>query len=416
MGEGGSFACPECGNELTLKGTSAGRQLRCNWCETWVEVPFLPRAVVRRTRFSRGRPRWVAWTWWGLAALTLLLVVFGTRGILRTRNRQRIERNLTARIADATAEERAGRFEAAVKSIHAALAEAARLEPQQRPARMAELEELRDRFVRRAAVAQIESAAKATPGEAIATYKALLARTWREGTLEGLEGTLREKLERTRRQWAEADLAAAKQAVVAGLPDEAIDLCERSIKTAEELAPAVQNPLQNQANAIVAALIDQRGVIYDQPQGQFTLGTPQSYRTALQPVLGPVLRQHGYLTDRPSSSWHSLWTTRAPYHFSFDVVERQHGDYLNTKSQLSILSLRMMLSRNGSSIWQAGPLQAQTQPSIPSLSAFTASRFATDERRRAEFERVLYDDAQATLMAKVQFSLRSFLDIRPSTP
>ena len=69
MGEGGSFACPECGNKLALKGTTAGRQVRCGWCETWVEIPFLPRAMVPRwARFSRGRrPRWVAWTWGGLA-------------------------------------------------------------------------------------------------------------------------------------------------------------------------------------------------------------------------------------------------------------------------------------------------------------------------------------------------------------
>lgn len=416
MGVGGSFACPECGNELKLKGTTAGRQLRCGWCETWVEVPFLPRAVVRRARFSRGRrPKWVAWAWGGVAVVTLLLVVAGARGILRARSRQRIEGRLTALVAAAEAEENAARFDAAVKAIQDAIAEAARLDSL-RPARLEELQNLRDKFVRRAAVAQLESAAKAAPAAAIATYKALLARTWRDGSLEGLEGTLRERLERTRRQWAEADLAAARQAVGVGQPNEAIDLCDRLVKTAEELAPAVQSQLQNDAHAIVVALIDQRGVIFDPPQGQFTLGTPQSYQATLQPVLSPLLRQHGYVTDRSSSSWNSLWKTRAPYHVGVEVVERQNGSYLNTGSQLSNLSLRLILNREGSSIWQVGPLLAQTQPSIPSLSAFTASRFATDARRRREFERVLYDDAQATLIMKVQSSLRNIPDVRVSKP
>lgn len=415
MGESGSFACPECGNELRLKGTTAGRQLRCGWCETWVEVPFLPRAVIRRARFSKGRrPKWVLWAWAGVAVVALLVAVFGTRGVLKARNRHQVEGNLVALITEAEAEEHAGRFDAAVRAIQEALAQAARLDSP-RSARLTELRQLRDKYVRRAAVSQLESAAHAAPGEAIATYKALLARTWREGTLAELEGTLRERLDRTRRQWAEADLAAAKQAVANGQANEAIDFCERLVKTVEELAPAVQSQLQNEATTIVADLIEQRGVIFDAPQGQFTLGTPELYLKALQPILGPVLRQHGYVLDRPASFWAPLWKSKTPYHFALEVVERQFGAYLNTGSQLSSLSLRLMLNgRDGSPIWQVGPLLAQTQPSIPSLSAFTASRYATDSRRRGEFERVLYDDAQATLGARVQASLRGFPKARVS--
>src|SRR5690349_15488757 len=112
---GGTFACPECGNEVELKGTSPGRQVRCGWCETWGEGPFLPRSVgaPRRKRFRGRRPRWVAWAWAGLALLGVVVLAVGTSRVLRSQDRARRERALAALVATADDDERAGRLEEA---------------------------------------------------------------------------------------------------------------------------------------------------------------------------------------------------------------------------------------------------------------------------------------------------------------
>lgn len=408
MDRGGTFACPECGNELALKGNSAGRQIRCGWCETWVEIPFLPRAVVRRARFSRGRrPRWVVWAWGGIAILTVLTVMFGANRVIRDRSRHRIEQRLAGLMARAEAAESEGRFGEAV----AAIQEAVRAGSQLRDGQSERLQ-ARDRLVRRAAEAEIESAARAEPAVAVAVYKGLLSRAWRDGALEGLEETLRDRLERTRRQWAETDLAAAKQAVAAGQANEALTICERLMGTTESLDSPAQEPLQAETNAIVADLIEQRGVVFKPPTGEFTLGSPASYQATLERLFEPVLRQHGYVPRRAGSRWSELWDTRGPYHVSAQVVERQLGSYLNSGNRLSSLSFDVGLNRGEATVWRSGPLLARTQPSIPSLSAFTSSRLMMDKNRRIEAERLLYDDARSQLDERLNANLRKLPDLR----
>ncbi len=174
VGESGSFACPECGNELGLKGTTAGRQLRCGWCRNGVEVPFLPRAVIRRARFSKGRrPKWVIWAWAGVAVVALLVAVFGTRGSQGAEPASGWG-NLVAAITEAEAEEHAGRFESAVRAIQegAGPGGSARF-----PVRLGWRSSVSSGISTCVGLRslELESAARAARGEAIATYKALLA-------------------------------------------------------------------------------------------------------------------------------------------------------------------------------------------------------------------------------------------------
>src|SRR3954470_18197601 len=87
---GGTFACPECGNPVELKGLAPGREVRCGWCRTRVEVPFLPRAAGRR-RSSSGRrraPRWARWAWPVVGLAAILLVAAGTGRMFLRRTRQ----------------------------------------------------------------------------------------------------------------------------------------------------------------------------------------------------------------------------------------------------------------------------------------------------------------------------------------
>ena len=43
----GSFACPECGSDVEVRGLAPGRQVRCGFCHRLLEVPYLPRAAGR---------------------------------------------------------------------------------------------------------------------------------------------------------------------------------------------------------------------------------------------------------------------------------------------------------------------------------------------------------------------------------
>lgn len=418
MDRGGSFACPECGAELALKGTTAGRQIRCGWCETWVEIPFLPRAVASRARFARGRsrrPAWVVWAWGGVAVLAVLVATFGANRWVRVRSRVRAEQRLAGLMAEAEAAEREGRFDEAVAAIQGAVRETGRAGSPVKD-RRPELQQRRDELVRRAAEVEIEAAGRAEPAAAVAVYKGLLARIWRDAALEGLEGPLRKRLERTRRLWAEADLAVARQAAQAGRCHEALDVCERLFGTAEELGPPAHDSFQAEADAIVTGLVALRGVVFSPPAGDFTLGSPQSYGATLERLMGPVLRQHGYLPPRPASRWKALWETRVPYRVAAQVVERQTGSYLNSGNRPSNLALDVSLDNGETSVWRSGPLRAQTQPSIPTLNAFTSSRLVIDSRRRVEAERLLYDDARAQLEERLNGSLRKLPDFRPLTP
>src|SRR4051812_21995503 len=126
---GGSFACPECGNSLKLKGLTPGRQVRCAWCRTWVEVPFLPRVVPggRSSRVRKGKPKWAGWAWAGLGLAAFLLLVAGASRMVRTQSRQ-VHVEAFDRLSDAaTADERQGLYGPALASIEAALIEAAKI-------------------------------------------------------------------------------------------------------------------------------------------------------------------------------------------------------------------------------------------------------------------------------------------------
>jgi len=413
MGDSGRFACPECGNELKVKRTTAGLKVRCGWCETWVEIPFLPREIRPRKRFSHrgGRPAWVPWAWGGLGILALLLAFTGTSRFLAARGRHRSERALNALISKAKAEEETGHFDAAASAIELALKQ--ELETKGgRPERRERLQRHRDRIVRKAAEARIQAASASPPDVAVATYKELLKRQWEDGALEGLEATLRQKLEETRLRWSESDLSKARRLVEEGNAALAFDLCERTWKTTRELESRDKERLEAEVNQVALNLIRQRGVSYTPARGEFTFGTPRSYKENLSHILGPVLAHLGYLPVRPDSTWAQEWDTQAAHQVAAQVVERLGPLYLDSQGQISLLSLTVTLKHGESSVWQGGPLIAQTQASIPSLTAFTTSRLTLDKGKRNEFERLLYDDARATLEGKLHRSLRTLPQYR----
>src|SRR4051794_16631826 len=110
-GEGmvGSFACPECGAEVTPGARSPGRQVRCARCSTLVEVPFLPRVAVRRRgRSARAWRRPAAWG--ALALVGVALMATGVGRALRSSPRAGPEAGLDELAAGSAEAEHDGRL------------------------------------------------------------------------------------------------------------------------------------------------------------------------------------------------------------------------------------------------------------------------------------------------------------------
>ena len=414
MGE--TFACPECGTELHLRGLTPGRQVRCGWCDTWVEVPYLPRAAQRGSRRTRGsRPAWLPWAWVALAVAGVVIVGAGVRRAVRAREQAQVENSLADRTTAAEAAERAGRFDEARATFEEALTVAGQLR-YGGAERLETLRKRRDEVARRWARGQLDAASKLAetqPAQSVALSLSVLSRARHDRALDDLSADVRERLDRARLHWVEQDLAAARRAVDADRFVPALDICERLVETASNLSAAVRHPFQQQADALVSEIVSCRGVVLEPTKGQFTFGTTRAYDQALHPILADNLRQRGYVVKPPESSWQALWDTRAPYRVTVTVNEVLGSHYLQSKNRLSALFFRAGMTRDGKVIWEEGPISARTQVPVPSLPAYLASRVAVGNLRSESFERILYENARAALLTRFASTLRNLPDTHP---
>ena len=141
----GVFACPECGQELGVEGVSPGREVQCEACSTWVEVPFLPRNLAMRRTRRPGRSPWAST---GLRAavgfvVVALLGLVASR-VIGGRVRSDRERVLAELVASAERAESSSQYDVALREVEAALAHARTFE-REGSGRLGELAGRRDR-------------------------------------------------------------------------------------------------------------------------------------------------------------------------------------------------------------------------------------------------------------------------------
>ncbi len=118
----GSFACPECGSDVEVRGLAPGRQVRCAFCHRLLEVPYLPRAAGpswKRRRFAR--PKWVTWAWAGLSVVVAALVTAGTVEFVRRRYNSMQDRTINQLLVTSQRHESEGRLGEALIDMDAAL-------------------------------------------------------------------------------------------------------------------------------------------------------------------------------------------------------------------------------------------------------------------------------------------------------
>ncbi len=414
----GAFACPECGCEIHLKGLSPGREVRCEWCRTWVEVPYIPRAdqikSLRRTRFPTGRWQWPVWAW-PIVAVLVVAITFAVGRLIVRSQWQKAENEAVAKLVESSREaETSGRLGEALAEMEGALAQALSQNPH--PAGLDELRHRRDSLSRREAESQLAALNDlervGDPGNAVGRALTLLARAAKDEALEGLEPQIHATLERHRLRWVEADARSAEMADEAGQAANALELCQRQYTTAGELPQPLRETWQIRAGTLAQKVIHEHGTIVEPVHGQFTLGTPNKYGSLIDQMLIAALRQAGYLPRPPNALWDEHWSSLAPYHVAFEIHEHQDETYLESQNRVSNIDSKLSLLRQGEAIWREGP-NAHTQVPLPGLPAYQASRVAVSDRRSPEFERLLYENARDNLLQQLGATLHKIPAARP---
>jgi hypothetical protein len=401
-----TFACPECGDEVTLTGATPGRQVRCARCETWVEVPYLPRAGVwTRPRFRRKRPTWViplAWTSVALLAAIVAILV-GSR-VVATRSHAVRESTVAEILDSADLAEKSGRTSQALSEVEAAIT-LLRASPSEESDRLSELTRRRDRLSVREAEERLAASARLEPSDAVGDLLTLQARARRDPALGSMTSAISAAIEAARSRLVQADLDAARSALDGGRHLDALALGERALVVADKLGAESSKAAVAEAEALMAPILGRIGVIVVQTPGQYTLGSAEAYDASLGPIIGEGLRRQGFAPRPPRGPAKALWDRHAAYQLNFQVHEAQDSLYLQSKSRVSAITASLTLSNASGTNWSTR-ITGKTQVPLPDLPAYVGSRLAVSDHRDPDTERRLYENARTSMLDMVGFNLK----------
>jgi hypothetical protein len=403
----GVFACPECGQELEVEGSSPGREVQCEECLTWVEVPFFPRnSEWKRGRQSTPRSPWLeskilrgAVVFAGVALLGLI----ATR-MIGGRVRSDKEQVLAVLLASTDEAEASKRFDVALREIEGALAQARSIDPTGSQ-RLVELKCRRDRISLREAEARLAVVDELDPDRAVGESLTIAERARHDPALDPLAGTIEARLDGSRRRQAEADLQCARRALESGKDAEAFAAAERLHDRAEQLADPARKLYQDEARAVLEAAVEHSGVALPPVTGRFAVGSAEAYTETLQRQRVEALKARGYLPQPRLSPWAILWSEKAPWQATVQIVESREEYYLQSKNRITQVDGTFELIRNGHVLWKTRVF-ARTRMPLPDLPAYLAGHLATAGKRNPETERTLHDDAVAQFVEQTARNLR----------
>jgi hypothetical protein len=399
----GSFACPECGSEVEVRGLAPGRQVRCAFCHRLLEVPYLPRAAGPSWKRRRqARPKWVAWAWVGLCVLLAVVVAAGAVQFLRRKYDSIQDRSINQLLQSSQRHEADGRLNEALIDLDAALD----LADKAGPAWVKRREEERTRrpdLARRDA----ESVLAGLCGNQSSTFRLgdwlnLIARAEHDPDLapvstkidEGFQASLTEQIKR--------ELASGRQLFESGNTSRSMDACDRVGALVKHLSRNSQPAVRKETGALVEQLVRTAGIVVDVRTGEFLYGS-NSYVSDMIPVLQKALEGKAYLPRRESSVWRDLWRD-SPFQAQLEVSETKEGNYLSSENRLTLIHCELTVTSGGRRIWQTTPRSRSTVP-LPGLSAYLASRVAVSPERLDEFERLLYKNARDQIDRKFSTAL-----------
>jgi hypothetical protein len=400
----GSFACPECGSEVEVEGLAPGRQVRCGFCDRLLEVPYLPRAPVatwKRRRFERAA--WVRWAWMAVAVVAVTGVAIGGFRFFRRQYRSAREGSIKKLLDSSRDNEQAGRLDLALIDLDAALDLARRSGPSVHlPIEQAE--KRRTDLARREAQSSLDSLVRHGPQSfPLGEWLNLLARARKDPDLRALAPAFEEEFRGVVQRQATFELGSARRSFDSGQVVASLQACDRIARLLPHLPPGIGAEVRSETEALVERLVATHGVALETQRGDFVLGSFETYRATLTPLLVKALEAKGYLPYRESSPWRSAWQ-KAMYHMRLEVSERREGNYLSTENRLTRIEARLTLSTSRKLVWQTIPT-ARTIVPLPNLPVYLSSRLAAQPERSQECERLLYENARGQIDEKFGYAL-----------
>ena len=389
----GVFACPECGQKLAVEGLSPGREVQCEECLTWVEVPFLPRATApKRGRRTSSRSPWASKTLQGaiVFATVVLMGLMATR-MIGGRVRSDKERVLAVLVASADQAESSRRYDVALREIEGALVHARSFE-REGSQRLLELATRRDRISLSEAKTRLAGAEALDPEAAVGEALTLAAKAKEDHALAPLAGAIEDRLAESRMRQAESDLGLARRAFEAGRDAEVFSLADRLYARAKDLPDADARRYGDEAEAMIGVVVGRSGVKIPPVAGRFVAGSAEGFSLSLDRFRAEALKARGFLLQPRRSTWASLWVEKAPFVQTVEIAESQDGLYLQSKNRTTLIDGTFELLHKDQVVWKSRVV-ARTRSPLPDLPAYLAGHLATASKRNPEVEQRLHADA-----------------------
>jgi hypothetical protein len=399
-----SFACPECGSAVEIEGLAPGRQVRCGFCHRLLEVPYLPRvpaAPLKRRRFGPGK--WARRAWWVVAAVVVLAAMLSGIRFVGRQYRSVQEGAIGRLLASSQAYEAEGRLDQALVDLDAAIdlirrsGESTHYALEQEQQRRAEL-------ARREVQAALDRLLREDRDPyPLGDWLNLIARCKKDPDVSTLRPRIQEEFRRSLRRHSTIELDAARRDFESGRVVASLRCCDRIAVLLPHLSTESSTEVRAATEELVNQLVTTHGVALETPKGDFVMGSYESYRAHLLPVLIKALESKGFLPYRETSPWKSAWQ-RALYHLRLEVSERREGNYLSSENRLTRIDSHLTLTAGARVVWETMPA-ARTIVPLPGLPAYHSSRVALSRARSEELERLLYENARGQIEGKFSQAL-----------
>jgi hypothetical protein len=394
----GSFACPECGYDVQLRGLAPGRQVRCEFCHRLLEVPYLPRAAGaswKRRRYAR--PKWVAWAWVGLGVVLVVVLGAGAIKFLRRHSDSIHDRSINRLLESSRSLESGGSLGQALVDLDAAL----KLAEQAGPAWTKRLEHDQARradLARRDALGILAALdGKQSSPFRLGEWLTLLERTKRDPDLAKLGTNIDERFQASVAAQMTRELAQARQNRGSENFPASMNACDSAGGLLAHLPENTQSAFRKETEALVIELLKTAGITVVVPPGRFVYGS-HTYLAEMLPILDQALEAKGYLPRRETSPWRELWR-HSSYQMRLAVQEIQEGKYPPTQNRVTLIIAELTLTSGDTQITQTTARARSTVP-LPHLPAHLTRQIAVSPERSDEFEQLLCKNAREQIVQK----------------
>lgn len=394
----GSFACPECGSTVEVRGLSPGRQTRCDFCKRLVEIPFIPRMADpswRRLRSRRSRRFVLGWA--AVALAVAALVVGGVSRLLSHRSRIARLETITRLTRSAARQSAAGAYGPALIDLDAAIELAGSPNQFDSCLDLAALRRTRQETARRDAEKILGDLTRRDDfPRSAGDWLSLRARISRDSDLAAIQRSTDTAFYAQVNKSLGSEFRIATTSLESHKFESSLESCLRLERMLKYLPPDVREQRRSRLESIVAALVQAAGVVVTASHGELLEDSRhQSYTPELMRTATTALRDQGYLPPPLEVPWRSFWS-QAPYRLNLEVVEHREGNYHATQNRLTRIEVHLTLSTRHAPMWSATSVARSRVPLVeipPSIS----KQLAISRERIKAFENLLYADAESLI-------------------